>query len=131
MNYLIDSTVFIAWIRAGQNPIRRLAPWLRASALVGCGIVRAEVLRGMIAEPARDEMALLFEHIPDIALSAEAWTETAALAWRLDRAGRVLPLPDLAIAVCAQRAKATLVTRDCHFRDIPGLVLRDDLPRRE
>ena len=131
MNYLIDSTIFIAWMRAGQNPIRRLAPWLQAGALVGCGIVRVEVLRGMIAEPAKKEMALLFEHIPDIALTAEVWSETAELAWRLDRAGHILPLPDLAIATCAQRARATLVTRDRHFRAIPGLDLRDDLPHRE
>jgi predicted nucleic acid-binding protein len=131
MNYIIDSTVFIAWMRAGQNPIRRLAPWLRSGALVGCGIIRAEVLRGMIAEPARKEMTLLFEHIPDVPLSTDAWNETAELAWRLDRCGRVLPLPDLAIAICAQRAKATLVTRDRHFRDIPSLVLRDDLPHHD
>ena len=131
MNYLIDSTVFIAWMRAGQNPVRRLVPWLRAGALVGCGIIRAEVLRGMVAESARREMALLFEHIPEIPLSSDAWCETAELAWRLDRAGLVLPLPDLAIAVCAQRAKAALVTRDRHFRDIPDLALRDDLPHRE
>ena len=130
MNYLVDSTVFIVWMRSGQNPVRRLGPWLRAGALVGCGIIRAEVLRGMIAESARNEMALLFEHMPDIALSAEAWGETAELAWRLDRAGHVLPFPDLAIAVCALRAKATLVTRDRHFRDVPGLVSRDDLPDR-
>lgn len=128
MNYLVDSTVYIAWMRAGQNPIRRLAPWLRSGSVVGCGIVRAEVLRGVIAEPARREMALLFAHIPDVALTTDAWTETAELAWCMDRAGHVLPLPDLAIAVCARRAKATLVTRDRHFHRIPDLLMRTDLP---
>lgn len=128
MNYLVDSTVFIAWMRSGQNPIRRLAPWLRSGALVGCGIVRAEVLRGMIVESARSEMAMLFDHIPEIPLTSEAWTETAELAWRLDRSGQVLPLHDLAIAVCASRAKAALVTRDRHFQRIPDLILRGDLP---
>lgn len=131
MNHLIDSTVFISWMRAGQNPIRRLAPWLRAGTLVCCGMIRVEVLRGIVAAPARREMRLLFEHMTDIPVTADAWDEAAELAWRLDRAGRVLPLPDLVIAVCAQRAKATLVTQDRHFREIPGLVLRDDLPCRD
>ena len=49
MTYLVDSTVYIDWMRAGLNPVRMLAPWLRSGALAGCGIVRAEVLRGMVA----------------------------------------------------------------------------------
>ena len=128
MTYLVDSTVYIDWMRKGRNPIRILAPWLRAGALMGCGVVRAEVLRGMVSPAARREMELLFEHIPDASLAAGVWDEIAWQAWELDRAGHVLPLMDIAIAVCTRRARATLVTHDRHFQKVPDLKTIDALP---
>ncbi len=128
MTYLVDSTAFIDWMRKGRNPIRILGPWIRAGALVGCGMVRAEVLRGMISPPARREMELLFEHIPDVPFSAKLWDEIANLAWELDRAGDVLPLTDIAIAVCARQVHATVITYNKHFRKIPNLRLVSDFP---
>lgn len=44
------------------------------------------------------------------------------------RQGSVLPLTDLAIAVCALRAEALLITTDPHFEAIPGLVCQSHLP---
>ena len=128
MTYLVDSTVYIDWMRKRRNPIRILGPWLRAGALVGCGIVRVEVLRGMVSIPARNEMELLFEHVLEVTFSASVWDEIALLAWELDRAGHVLPLTDVAIAVCARRSHATVVTRDGHFQKIPHVKIADDLP---
>jgi predicted nucleic acid-binding protein len=128
MMYLVDSTAYIDWIRAGRNPIRILGPWIRAGSLVGCGIVRVEVLRGIVAEPVRQEMKLLFGHIPDVPCTPDVFDEAADLAWSLDREGRVLPLTDVIIAVCARRAQATLVTRDKHYRQIPDVKTIPDLP---
>jgi predicted nucleic acid-binding protein len=45
----------------------------------------------------------------------------------LDRQGRVLPVSDLIIASCAKRARATVITEDPHFQQIPGLKTRTDL----
>ncbi|MFZ4395466.1 MAG: type II toxin-antitoxin system VapC family toxin [Kiritimatiellia bacterium] len=128
MTYLLDSTIYIDWMRQGRNPIRALSSWLRAGSLVGCGVVRAEVLRGMVSPAARREMELLFEHIPDVPMAASVWDEIAGLAWEMDRSGDVLPLTDIAIAVCARRAKATVVTRDKHFRSISGVQFLTELP---
>jgi predicted nucleic acid-binding protein len=52
-----------------------------------------------------------------------AWRETESLAWRLDRAGTILPSTDLIIAVCALRAGAEMLTLDHHFEMIPRLHL--------
>lgn len=128
MTYLVDATVLIDWMRKGRNPIRILAPWLRSGALVGCGVVRAEVLRGMVSPPARREMELLFGHVPDVSFTASLWDEVADLAWELDRAGHVLPLTDIAIAVCARQAHATIVTHDRHFQRVPDLRIVSELP---
>jgi predicted nucleic acid-binding protein len=101
---------------------------MRSGAIAGCGIVRAEVLRGIVADAARREMKLLFAHIPDVAMTPDVWDTIADLAWQLDRAGRVLPLTDIAIAACARRAGATLITHDGHFAQIPALRILRDLP---
>ena len=60
-------------------------------------------------------------------LNSAAWDEVWNLAWQLDRQGRVLPLTGLAIAVCALRSGASVLTSDAHFHQIPKLhVIRPD-----
>jgi predicted nucleic acid-binding protein len=49
------------------------------------------------------------------------------LAWELDREGEVLPLTDVAIAACAKRVGATVITTDLHFAKVPGLKVRAEL----
>jgi len=124
---LVDSTKFISWIRQGRNPVALLAATLTAGELLGCGIVRIEVLRGVIKSKVKAELTRFFDIIPEIPLSPSVLRETGELAWALDRQGQVLPLTDLIIAICAKRTGATVITEDLHFRKIPGLKLRADL----
>jgi predicted nucleic acid-binding protein len=124
---LVDSTKFISWMRAGRNPVTVLESALRARALVSCGIVRIEVLRGIVKPAVKREIAGLFEAIPDIAIDTAIVADAAETAWKLDRKGRVLPVTDLVIASCAKRLGATVVTEDPHFRHIPGLASSAEL----
>ena len=66
--------------------------------------------------------------MPSVTLSTELWSDVAETAWALDRKGAVLPLTDIAIGVCALNAGAEVVTVDAHFKRIPGLKIRRDLP---
>jgi hypothetical protein len=124
---LIDSTKYITWMRQGRNPVALLVPSLTTGELLTCGIVRIEVLRGVIKPKAKAELTRFFDIIPEIPLTSVLLGEVAELAWTLDRQGQVLPLSDLIIATCAKRAGATVITEDLHFRQIPGLKLRADL----
>lgn len=124
---LVDSTKFISWMRQGRNPVALLAATLTAGELLTCGIVRIEVQRGVIKPKVKAELTRFFDIVPEIPLSPSLLRETAELAWTLDRQGQVLPVPDLIIATCAKRARATVITEDPHFRRIPGLKLRADL----
>jgi hypothetical protein len=45
---LVDSTKYITWMREGRNPVALLAAPLTAGKLLTCGIIRIEVLRGVI-----------------------------------------------------------------------------------
>jgi predicted nucleic acid-binding protein len=92
-----------------------------------CGIVRIEVLRGVIKPKARAELTHFFDIVPEIPLTPALLRETAELAWTLDRQGQVLPLTDLVIATGAKCAGAVVITEDPHFRQIPSLKTRTDL----
>lgn len=118
---LVDSSWYIWHMRAGRRPLRELQPIEFTRDIATCGIVRAEVARG-IRDPAllkkfqvRWDVMLSVPTDKDLLLDAET------LAWQLDRRGVVLPLTDILIACCARRIGAVVLTFDKHFSHIPGL----------
>lgn len=120
---LVDSSVYIQLLRAGRDPVSELAGAFDVTEIVGCSVVRCEVLRGMVRPKAKAHLASFFDLLVYIATDHRVWQATEALAWELDRAGKVLPLTDLVIAVCARQAGAAILTNDRHFEMIPGLRL--------
>lgn len=122
---LVDSSVYIHLLRTGTDPVAALAERFEATELVGCDIVRCEVLRGIIRPRARADLATFFDLLVHVTMDHRTWQETENLAWRLDRAGQVLPLTDIIIATCAFRAGASVLTRDRHFAQIPQLPLAE------
>lgn len=124
---LVDSNVFIDLMKRGMDPIRHLLEQYDSSDLVTCGVVKAEVLRGIKSVKARETLNGFFNVMRFADLNSVAWDEAWNLAWQLDRQGRVLPLTDLAIAICALRSGAWVMTSDAHFDEIPELqVIRPE-----
>lgn len=124
---LVDSSKYISWMRSGRNPITLVAVPVQAGELVSCGIIRIEVLRGVVKSNVKEQLAEFFRIVPEVALSPALLNEAAELAWSLDRQGNILPITDILISVCAQKANAVLITEDPHFQRIPGLKVRADL----
>ncbi|MGA2974336.1 MAG: PIN domain-containing protein [Spirochaetia bacterium] len=127
---LVDSSIYIDLLRAGRNPADEFRSALETGALLTCGIVRLEVLRGIIDERIRAWMEGLFDEMTACPFDERLWREAAHLAWGLDRRGTVLLVPDLAIASCALRAGAVIVSRDPHFRLIQDLAVLESVPDR-
>ena len=92
--WFVDSSKFIDWMRRGESPIRILRPFLVAGQLRTCGIVPVEVLRGVVKPAVRDEMAALFDAIPEVPLSPDIWKRTA------DLASDSVPFPQTANSYC-------------------------------
>ncbi len=124
---LVDSTKYISWMRQGRNPVSILAAVVTAGELINCGIIRIEVLRGVIKPKVKTELSQFFDLVPEILLSPALMREVTELAWTLDRQGQVLPTTDLIIATCVKRAGAELITEDSHFQKIPTLKVRAEL----
>jgi len=125
---LVDSSKYISWMRAGRNPLVLLAAHAQAGDLVSCGIVRIEVIRGVIKPNVKDQLTEFFQIVPEIALTPALLHEAADAAWNLDRRGIILPVTDLLIGTCAKKAKATLISEDPHFQQMPGLRVQTELP---
>ncbi|MSU53585.1 MAG: VapC toxin family PIN domain ribonuclease [Opitutia bacterium] len=121
---LVDSCVYIRWLRDRADLFAELGDHLKRGELITCGVVRAEVLRGVVSVGARERMELLFAAMNEMSMGPAFWSEVADLAWELDRRGEVLPLTDIAIATCARKAGATVITTDPHFKKVPGLKVR-------
>jgi predicted nucleic acid-binding protein len=126
---LIDSTIYIDWLRRRADIAELLEPWVMAQSAACCGIIRAEVIRGVVHPAQKAKMHELFDLMPDLPTELRTWRHACELAWELDRHGTVLPLSDLVIAVCAQHARATVISTDPHFSKVPGLKVRTDFPR--
>ena len=120
---LVDSSVYIQLIRDGKDPVRELAGSFEMTEIVGCSVVRCEVLRGVIRPKVKRYLAEFFDLLIHVPTDHRVWAETESLAWELDRKGRVLPLTDLVIAVCALRVGAAVLTHGRHFQSVPQLQL--------
>ncbi len=125
---MVDSCSLINLMREGRDPRIVLMPYLRAGVLYNCGVIRAEVLRGIKVEKQMREMEEFFDIIPEVPTDAKLWRNVSNLGWTLARIGKAPPVTDLAIAACAMRARAKLITVDAHFDDVPGLMVDEELP---
>ncbi|OHD71257.1 MAG: hypothetical protein A2177_01300 [Spirochaetes bacterium RBG_13_68_11] len=118
---LVDSSIYIDLLRAGQDVGFKLRDRIDAGSILTCGIIRIEVLRGIIDRRIREWMERLFDEMIDCPVDDALVKAAADLAWQLDRRGAVLPVPDLLIASCGLRAGAAVVTTDPHFQLVPDL----------
>ena len=121
---LVDSTVYIDLLRHGEDIPFVLRPFLLSEQLFICGVIRAEVLRGIRTIEMRKELSDLFDLMAEVPTDARIWGKVTDLAWKLDRRGAVLPLTDLVIACCAFVVDTAVVTTDPHFSQIPGLKVK-------
>ena len=122
---LVDSCWYITGMKRGRHPLKELEPIALVRDVAICGVIRAEVGRG-IREPA---VLRKFHKVWDVMLNIPTdnrlWLEAEKMAWTLDRQGINLPLTDIVIACCARRIGAVVLTFDHHFSQIPGVVATD------
>ena len=120
---LVDSNVFFDYMKMGRDPIRELLSRFDSSDLVTCGVVKAEVLRGIKSLKARAQLESFFSVMRFAHTHAPTWDSVWELAWKLDRKGRVLPLTDIVIGTCALHEEAWVLTSDRHFDQIDGITV--------
>ncbi len=122
---LVDSSWYIALMREGRHPLRELQPIAHVRDVATCGIVRAEVARGIRDAGLLRKFRARWDVMLQVPTDNRLWDNVENLAWQLDRQGVVLPLTDIVIACCARRIGAVVLTYDKHFSVIPGIQTAD------
>ncbi len=120
-NVLVDSSYFIDRLRASDDPFDRLAAHADTDDFLTCGVVVAEVLRGIKMKKAHQRLVSLFACMIYVPTINRVWERVAKVAWELDRAGKGMQITDLVIAACALEADAAVLTLDGDFARVPGL----------
>lgn len=118
---LVDSNFFIHFGVLGLDPLKQLALYADDWDIATCGVVMVEVVRGRSNPFVKARFVHAFGQMAFLEANREVWDRAAELAWTLDREGRAVALPDVAIAATALVHDATLMTMDGHFSRIPGL----------
>jgi predicted nucleic acid-binding protein len=118
---LVDSSVFINLMKHRGDPAPWLYRWAGIRNLAICGMVRVEVLRGVKSPKAYQGLNDFMDTMVNIPATNRLWDEAAALAWKLDRRGLVIPGTDVLIAASALAIGAAVLTSDAHFPKIEGL----------
>ena len=122
---LVDSCWYIEQMRAGRRPLRELQSIEFTRDIATCGIVRAEVARGIRDPEVLKKFQARWDVMLYVPMDNRLWADVEKLAWELDRRGTILPLTDIAIACCARRIGAVVLTFDRHFSLIPGIRSAD------
>lgn len=125
---LIDSCIYIEHLRAGRDPAQVFAPYAQQHDLATCGVIRCEVIRGMRTPKARRALADYMGCLLYIPTLNNVWEAAEEVLWQTDRAGFKIPVTDAIIAVCAMMAGGAVLTKDKHFKAIPGLRVFEEFP---
>lgn len=123
----IFSSWYIQRSRHGADPLQALSRVADTRDLATCGMIAAEVGRGLRIPRFLDLYRRVWRDMLWIQSSEQVWDRTMRLAWDLDRKGTVLPIHDIHIAACAMEISAAVLTCDRHFHQIPGLTVTDCL----
>lgn len=118
---MVDSNVYIGLLKARRDPTGMLGAWAGDRNLATCGMIRMEVLRGLKVPKVYQSVANFMDVLINVRSGDTFWDEAAALAWQLDRKGKIIPSQDIIIATSTMRLGAAILTSDTHFHAIEGL----------
>jgi predicted nucleic acid-binding protein len=119
---MVDSSWYIQTSRDGRDPLIELALAAETRDIAVCGLIIAEVGRGLRHQRYLDRYRQAWYHMLYVPSHRERWEETLKIVWHLDRKGQILPIQDIHIAACALHIGAAILTFDGHFNKIPGLA---------
>jgi predicted nucleic acid-binding protein len=112
---------------------RRIDPFLELERsnfdyeFYSCGVVMAEVCRGVRVQRLYAEMRGAFAVMCWVPTTEQIWSDATDLARNLAARGVTMQITDLVIAVSAMVADASVLTLDSDFNQVPGLHVIDTL----
>lgn len=130
MRYLLDTNIWIVYLKAVATPVRVRLEQTSPTDIATCSIVWAELLHGArkYADPAQREARIetLLSPLVNLPFDLPAAQHYARICDYLERGGQVIGGNDLMIAAIALTHGLTLVTNNSdEFQRVPGLRVED------
>ena len=121
---LPDTTAWIDFLRSGNRPLGdSVRSLIAADRAVICGVVVAELLRGVKGAVEREQLGRLLSRIPRLDTIEADWDAAGHLLRELREKGITVPLADAMIATIAKRNVVAVLTADSHFRHLGADVI--------
>jgi predicted nucleic acid-binding protein len=89
-------------LRERRDPAVELMGHLQLEDLATCGMVRLEVIRGVVVAKARKALEGFFEVMQNVPADNRLWAEATEIAWQLQRKGHQPPAQHPHRRQCAQ-----------------------------
>ena len=130
MRYLLDTNIWIIYLKAVETKIRDRLERTNQSEVATCSIVWAELLHGArkYDDPAKREARIetTLNPLTNLLFDLDAARHYARIRDEQERAGHIIGGNDLMIAAIAQVHGLTVVTHNCgEFERVPGLQVDD------
>ena len=124
---LPDTCAWIDYFRPGITPLgQALEKALTAEAVFVCGLVIYELVRGIRSAKEQALLTGVLSALPFLEMNEALWIKAGRLSAELRKKGKIIPFSDIIIAVLAMEKNLAVMTVDEHFREIPGLEIRED-----
>lgn len=121
---IVDTSAWIDFLRGTRSrDAGEVESLIRSDRAVTCGIIEAELLAGVRARREHDALKESLGGLVYVEVTRADWARTGELAAQLRARGKTIPLSDLLVAALALANDCRVLTRDNHFRHIPGLKL--------
>lgn len=130
MAYLLDTNVWIIYLKMPGSPIRARLAAEGAKAVFSCSVVHGELMHGalkyQLVEKRRQVLETLLGPYASLPYDNDAAEKYAEIRHYLELRGEVIGPFDLQIAAIALTHDLTLVTHNTsEFARVPGLRLED------
>lgn len=120
---LVDTCIWIEYFKNNPDVVDFIEKHLLEDTVCLVGIIVSELIQGIKNERERKMIRSNLDAINYIDMKFEDWIKTGDLSNTLRKNGLTLPLTDISIAATAIENNLMLVTRDKHFKQVPGLCM--------
>ena len=120
MPLLVDSSVWIDYLRSGKLPLADFESNLIKGEIAICGVILAEILSGVKNEQEAQALKSRLLSLPYLSERKDSFVKAAALYSSLRKSGITIPLSDCIISALAMGNGCRLLTSGKHFETIPG-----------
>ena len=120
MPLLVDSSVWIDYLRSGKLPLADFESNLVRGEIAICGIIMAEILSGVRREREAQALKSRLLALPYLSERKDTFVKAASLYSSLRKSGITVPLSDCIISAVTMENGCKLLTSDKHFETIQG-----------